>query len=247
LSGVTVSAAAIVTAAGSAIGQAVVRRLNRAGMCLVICGDAAAEVAALARELDAEGKRVVAFVADRADDDQAPRLVQAAMSEFGRIDVLVNGLAPHGSGDWRSLPPGQLPAATGAGVQRTLQVIRAVVPHMIAGGGGRIVNLVSSLGRYRSAWFRSSAQDGSAVLQAGTESAIVGLTRQLAFELAPHRIGVNAVAAGWIRTPASEQVWQALTAREQAFVLEEISLRRLESPMRSRPRSNSWPAKRAAT
>ncbi|MGH6904617.1 MAG: SDR family oxidoreductase [Geminicoccaceae bacterium] len=53
---------------------------------------------------------------------------------------------------------------------------------------------------------------------------------QLAFELAPHRIRVNVVAAGWIRLPAFEQAWQAVSAREQAFVLEGISLRRLGKP-----------------
>jgi 3-oxoacyl-[acyl-carrier protein] reductase len=230
LSGETVSAAAIVTEAGSAIGQAVVRRLNRAGMCLVICDASAAELTSLASELGAEGNRVVALVADLADEGQASRLAEVAISEFGRIDALVNGLGPDGLGDWRDMPLGQLATSTGAGLRRTLQCIRAVIPHMLAAGGGRIVNLVSSLGRYRSAWFQSNAERGSAVLRAGTESGIVGLTRQLAFDLAPHRIRVNAVAAGWIRTPASEQAWQSLSAREQAFVLEEISLRRLGEP-----------------
>ena len=61
---------------------------------------------------------------------------------------------------------------TGIGAQRTLQCIRALIPHMIAGGGGRIVNLVSSLGRYRSAWFQSGAQGGSAVLQAGPRAGL---------------------------------------------------------------------------
>lgn len=230
MSGETVGATAIVTEAGSAIGQGVVRRLNRAGMCLVICGDSATELAALASELGADGRRAVAVGADLADEGQAPRLAEAAIAEFGRIDALVNGLAPHDPGDWQNLPPGQLATATGAGVQRQLQCIRAVVPHMIAGGGGRIVNLVSSLGRYRSAWFQSDPERASAVLRAGAESAIVGLTRELAFELAPHRIRVNAVIAGWIRTPSCEQAWQSLGAREQAFVLEEISLRRLGEP-----------------
>jgi NAD(P)-dependent dehydrogenase (short-subunit alcohol dehydrogenase family) len=230
LSGGTVSAAAIVTEAASAIGQAVVRRLSRAGMGLVIGDAAAAELAALARELEAEGSRVVALVADLADPGQAPRLAEAAISEFGRIDALVTGLGQDDPGDWRDMPPGQLANSTGARVDRTLQCIRAVISHMVAGGGGRIVTLVSSLGRYRSAWFRSDVERGSAVLRAGVESAIVGLTRQLAFELAPHRIRVNAVAAGWIRLPAFEQAWQALSAREQAFVLEEISLRRRGEP-----------------
>lgn len=230
MSGGMVDAAAIVTAAGSAIGQAIVRRLSRVGMHLVICDDAATELAALASELRAKGGRVVTFVADLTEEGQATRLAEAATSEFGRIDALVNGLYPHDFGDWRKMSLGQLAASTGAGVQRTLNCTRAVVSPMIAGDGGRIVNVVSSLGRYRSAWFRNNAERGSAVLSAGTESAIVGLTRQLAFELAPHRIRVNAVAAGWIRTPASEQAWQALSPREQAFILEEISLRRLGEP-----------------
>ena len=77
-------------------------------MRLVICGHSATELAALGSELEAEGNRVVAFVVDLADEDPAPRLTEAAISEFGRIDALVNGLALHEAGDWQSLPPGQL-------------------------------------------------------------------------------------------------------------------------------------------
>lgn len=221
---------AIVTGAGSPVGRAVVRRLAKAGVSLIACDTREADLADFASELKLQGRAIIALVADPAQRDGAERLAQAAMAEFGRIDSLVNGLDEESSGDWLGESPDGLAAGIGAGPERVLLAVRAVLPHMVAVGGGRIVNVVSSLGRYRSAWFRGTGEGESAVVRAGSESAVVGLTRQLAFELAPHRIRVNAVAAGWLRTPAGERAWQALTEREQGFVLDEISLKRLGEP-----------------
>jgi 3-oxoacyl-[acyl-carrier protein] reductase len=114
-------------------------------------------------------------------------------------------------------------------VEAASRQTRAAVGAMSHGRGGRIIHVVSSIGRYRSAWFRGSRESGSQVSQAIVEGALIGQTRQLAFELARHRIRVNAVAHGWIRGIAPEPD-RTLSKREKEALLTEISLRRPGEP-----------------
>jgi 3-oxoacyl-[acyl-carrier protein] reductase len=103
------------------------------------------------------------------------------------------------------------------------------VASMRHGRGGQIVHVASSIGRYRSAWFRGRSESASHVAQAAVEGALIGQTRQLAFELAPHRIRVNAVVHGWIRGIAPEPD-ETLSEREKEALMTEISLRRPGEP-----------------
>jgi 3-oxoacyl-[acyl-carrier protein] reductase len=222
---------AVVTRAAGRIECASAMRLARGGMSIIVCDDVeSTQLLEIERELKSAGLLAVAMVADVTCETDANRVVDQALATFGRIDVLVNGRA---SGD-RDLSPESsaedLASDIGSGINSPLLVTRAVIPHMIAGEGGRIVNIVSSSGRYRSAYFRQTTNDSSDLRSAGIDGALLGLTRELAFELAPHRIRVNAATIGWIRTPDSEHAWQQLSTQEQSFLLEEISLCRLGEP-----------------
>src|SRR5262245_20191033 len=115
-------------------------------------------------------------------------------------------------------------AALEATLLRTRQAIEAMSPN-----GGQIIHVVSSIGRYRSAWFRGRSEKSSHLAQAAIEGALIGQTRQLAFELASKRIRVNAVAYGWIRGIIPETD-EALCEREKEILLTEISLRRPGEP-----------------
>jgi NAD(P)-dependent dehydrogenase (short-subunit alcohol dehydrogenase family) len=106
---------------------------------------------------------------------------------------------------------------------------RTAVAAMSGRDGGQIIHVVSSIGRYRSSWFRGGSERGSRVLQAAVEGALVSQTRQLAFEFASQRIRVNAVAHGWIRGIPPEPD-EALSDEEKEYLLSEISLRRPGEP-----------------
>jgi 3-oxoacyl-[acyl-carrier protein] reductase len=129
----------------------------------------------------------------------------------------------------RARAAGDGEADIAASLAMALQLTRAAAAGMSRVEGGRIIYVLSSLGRYRSAWFRSRSDGGSRVGQAAFEGALVGQTRQLAFELAPRRIRVNAVAHGWIRGIDPEPD-AGLSEREKEALLAEISLRRPGEP-----------------
>jgi len=120
-------------------------------------------------------------------------------------------------------------ADVAAAVEAALRPSRMAVASMRHGRGGQIVHVASSTGRYRSAWFRGRFASGSHVAQAAIEGALIGQTRQLAFELAPRRIRVNSVVHGWIRGIAPEPD-ETLSEREKEVLMTEISLRRPGEP-----------------
>lgn len=222
---------AIVTRVAGSIERATALRLAHGGMRVVVCdNEEYAGLAEIESELESAGMPAVTLGADVTREADAKRVVEAAVAAFGRIDILVNGMATDDCDPLPGISSDSLADGIGNGVRSSLLCTRAVVPHIIAAGGGRIVNVVSSTGRYRSAYFRYSGSDSSCIRNAGIDGALLALTRELAFELAPHRIRVNAVAVGWIRTPASERAWRKLSSKDQSFLLEEISLRRLGEP-----------------
>jgi NAD(P)-dependent dehydrogenase (short-subunit alcohol dehydrogenase family) len=128
----------------------------------------------------------------------------------------------------RARPVGPDEASVAAALEAALLLTRTAVAAM-SQNGGRIIHVVSSVGRYRSAWFRGRSENGSHVARAAIEGALLGQTRQLAFELAPRRIRVNAVAYGWIRGINPEPD-ATLCEREKEALLTEISLRRPGEP-----------------
>ena len=222
---------AIVTRAAGSIESAVVRRLARIGMSLVVCdGPEAAGLSDLEAVSGPAGTSVTAVPADVTSESDVRRVVDRTHSTFGRIDVLVNGLVPSDGRPLSEQSFQTLADDIAAGTRSPLLFIRAVVPHMVAGGGGRIVNITSSVGRYRSAYFRPEREGASYLRESGTDGALLALTRELALELAPRSIRVNAATVGWIRAAAADRAWHALSERERAFLLEEISLRRLGEP-----------------
>lgn len=137
----------------------------------------------------------------------------------GKIDVAVIRARAIGLGDTEIAPA----------IDLTLRLTRKVAAAMSHGGGGRIILVVSSAGRYRSSWFRGQSESGSHVAQAAVEGALISQTRQLAFELAPRQVRINAVAHGWIRGVAPEPD-EILSEREREVLLSEISLRRPGEP-----------------
>ena len=208
--------AVIVAGCGNEIAAAVVRRLIRRGDRVLIWGG---DPGPLAIDLEpavgtAEAvEKPLSYVAG----EEFQQAVDAALDR-GRIGALINFQPVVGADE-----------AIGEAIDALYSRILQVTPHMRS--GGQIVNIMSSAGRYRTGYFRSSADaDQSQGARAGMDGAIFGLTRQLGFELAPRRIRVNAVSLGWIRSGERDREWDAMTAREREFLLEEISIGRPGEP-----------------
>ena len=83
---------AIVTGAGRGIGAAAARRLAEAGAAVVLAARSEEEVEALAAQLRKEGKRAIAVAADVSDLDGVEEIVESALEQFDRVDILVNNV-----------------------------------------------------------------------------------------------------------------------------------------------------------
>lgn len=178
----------------------------------VITTDSAARTTGAANPL-LEHPLISTFDADPAVEGEAQRLMKHVHAAFGRLDVLVNGSSGSGVFDGRD---------GAAVVTAWTACVEAAVP-FLAPRRGAVVSIVSSAGRYRAEYFRPENRKASKAHEAMANGAILALSRQLAMELAPKGIRVNAVVAGL--TEDSPQLLE-MTERERTFLLEEISLRR---------------------
>ncbi len=195
----------LVTGAGRGQGLAIALQFARQGADLAVCDIGTGQVASLdyalsgTAELDAVagqvrdlGRRCVAQVCDVRDPEQVERLVATAVEELGGIDIVVNnaGILP------RNQPAHEM---SETGWQTVLDinltgpwlVARIAVPHLIAAGGGRIINIASAVGLVGGPGFGPYC---------AAKHGIVGLTKTMAAELAPHHITVNAVCPGLVDT-----------------------------------------------
>jgi 3-oxoacyl-[acyl-carrier protein] reductase len=196
--------AAIVTGAGSpaGIGFAIARALLSAGAQIAITSTTE-RIHQRARELDANGKNVLAIVADLTVEEDSRRIVDAAFERYGRIDVLVNnaGMAQTGT----SLEGKALLESSYSDWRRQIEITlhtaylmtRAVLPVMTQKRYGRIVNVSSVTGPLVSN--RGSSAYGAA------KAAMDGMMRAVALETALDGVTINAVAPGWIATASSTE------------------------------------------
>lgn len=193
---------ALVTGCGSSggIGFATAGALAAHGASVAITSTTA-RIHARAAELAAAGYTVAPYVANLTAAEQANALVQAVLDRFGRIDVLVNnaGMAQTGvetpSRRFLELSEAEWDRALALSLKTAFLVTRAVAPHMVARGYGRIVNVSSVTGPL----VAIAGSSGYGAAKAGLE----GLTRTLALELGRNGVTVNAVAPGWIHTESS--------------------------------------------
>ncbi|MCS7282003.1 MAG: SDR family oxidoreductase [Anaerolineae bacterium] len=198
---------ALITGASRGIGRAIALRLARAGAKVVVCSRKMENVAPVAEEIRAGGGEALAVEAHVGQREQVETMVARALETFGRIDIAVNNAAtnPH-FGPILTADEGQWDKILDTNVKGAFRVAKAVVPHMQAQGGGKIINIASVAG------LRPSPAMG---VYSVSKAALIMLTQVLAVELAPANIQVNAIAPGVIKTRFSQVLWQTPALAEQ--------------------------------
>jgi 3-oxoacyl-[acyl-carrier protein] reductase len=183
---------AIVTGSARNIGRAIARALGDAGAAVVInAKSSAADAEAVVREVRDAGGQAVAKIADVGQPEAAASLIEAAIDAFGRLDILVNNAAVRREVDFERLDYQEWRAITATILDGAYLCAHAAAPHLITAGGGSIVN-IGGLSSFTGATRRAHV--------IAAKAGLVGLTRALAHDLAPHRITVNCVAPGLIDT-----------------------------------------------
>ena len=203
---------AIVTGGNRGIGRAVVETFVAAG----------ARVAAMARSsepADRNDAALFSIAVDVRDRSSVERAVAAAEEKLGPIDVLVNAAGIIERTPFLDLTEQRWQEVIETNLGGTFRMSQAVAAGMVRRRSGRIINIASN-----------NALGGSPGHQAydASKAGVVGLTRSMAVELAPHGVWVNAVAPGWTRTDMA----MAALGRpgEEERVCQELPSRRIAEP-----------------
>jgi 2-hydroxycyclohexanecarboxyl-CoA dehydrogenase len=184
--------AGLVTGAGRGIGRAIALALAREG-CQVAVADIQADGArAVADEVRGLGVKGVAVPVDLTRRAEVERMARDALAELGQLDVLVNNAGWDRMGLFLDTDEDTWDRIIAVNLKAMLYVCKAVLPSMVARGGGRVVNIASDAGRVGSS--------GEAVYSA-TKGAVIAFSKALAREMARHRVTVNAVCPGLTETP----------------------------------------------
>jgi 3-oxoacyl-[acyl-carrier protein] reductase len=190
---------AIVTGSGRNIGRATVLKLAAEGADVVVNARSNhAEAVAVAREARALGVKALAVIADMARKDDVEMLAAQALSEFGRVDILINNAAIRPHKPFTELTPGDWETVRAVVLDGPLYLTRAVIGPMVRNGFGRILFFAGE-GSF-------IGGSGRAHLSAA-KMGLVGFARGLASEFAPNNIRVNVVSPGIIDTRRDNPEW----------------------------------------
>lgn len=183
---------AIVTGGGRGIGKAIVQGFARERARVVVTARTAGEIADVAHEIVLAGGEAIGVVCDVSDEASVQRMVDEAISHWGRIDILVNNAATNLPNiDVVDMQPDAWRRVVDVNLTGPFLCARALLPKMIEQGSGSIVNISSIGGRHGS--------KGRGPYRAA-KAGLINLTETLAAENFSHGVRVNCVCPGGVET-----------------------------------------------
>ncbi len=216
---------AIVTGGALGIGGGTARRLAADGASVLVADIADDAARANVDRITAAGGSAMAIHADMADSGDIRRMVETAVSEYGRLDILVQNAwgSPTNQVDGSAIDVPEEGWDEGMAIMTKALYLGAkyAVPRMEEAGGGSIINISSVHGILMSS--------GSLVYEAA-KSAVIGMTRQMAIDFGPLGIRVNAICPGHIVTEKStENLWSKMPETLHFFE-DQYPVRRVGEP-----------------
>jgi 7-alpha-hydroxysteroid dehydrogenase len=208
---------AVVTGAGAGIGRAIVELFSKAGAEVVVSDLKAEAAKKVADSVQKSGGSAVAVPCNVTEDAARKQMVERALDAFGKITILVNNAGGGGAKPF-DMPMETFIWAYQLNVFSVFHLCQLCAPHMAAEGGGAILNISSMAGENKN---RNMASYSS------SKAAESHLTRNIAFDLGPQNIRVNAIAPGAVKTDALATV---LTPEIEGAMLKNTPLARLGEP-----------------
>jgi 3-oxoacyl-[acyl-carrier protein] reductase len=190
---------ALVTGSGRNIGRAMALQLAAAGAHVVVNSRTnQAEADTVAQEVRARGVKALSVLADVSNREQVESMVSRALSEFGRIDILINNAAIRPHKPFTELSVQDWETVRGVVLDGAFYCTRAVIDSMVANQYGRIVFFTGE-----GAFVGNAKRAHVSAAKMG----LVGLARSLASEFAAQNIRVNVVSPGSIDTTRANPEW----------------------------------------
>jgi len=216
----------IITGGAKGIGKGIALQFAREGCSVVIADISAREAENTVSEISEAGSKAIFIPCDVTSNNQVQEMVRQAIAKFKKIDILVNNAGGLFQSRWtiEDVTEEQWDKVMNLNLKSQFLVCKSVVPHMKEMKYGRIINL-SSMG--------AIAPPTSVIHYHSAKAGVLGLTCNLAVELAPFNICVNTIMPGPIRT----DFWDPLTSEltdEDAFFADvarkEVPLQRIGTP-----------------
>ena len=188
---------ALVAGGGSGIGQATAIALAREGAKVAVADIAVKNAEKVRDQIKAISGEAIACPIDLTKRAEVERVVEGIVSEFGQIDILVN------CAGWDRLEPfikseeETWERILAINFKSVLNTAKAVLPHMISHGSGKIINIASDAGRAGSSW---------EAVYSGAKGATIAFSKSLAREVARYKINVNVVCPGLTNTPLLQAI-----------------------------------------
>lgn len=210
------SKVAIITGASSGIGQEVAKAIANYGAHTVFISRSGAE--SVASELETSGKSAMSICCDVANESQVKSAIAAVVQKYGRIDILINNAAINQVAKIEDISLEDWNSVIATNLTSQFLCCKEVVPIMKQQHSGKIINVSSIAGHFRS--------KVSGIHYVASKAGVIGFTRQLAYELAPFHINVNAICPSQTYTP---MLAATLSSAAEQKLIESIPLGRIAS------------------
>ncbi len=213
---------AVVTGSGNGIGRAIALMLADAGARVAVSDVLVDDGERTVREITDKGGTAIFVAADVSVPEQAQNLIEITASTFGGLDILINNAGTSGGyARLHEVEPEDFDRVVRVNLGATFLCAKYAIPHFLAQGDGRIVNIASTYGLV-------GAPNSPAYC--ASKAAIINLTRQLAVDYGHDRIRVNAICPGYIDTSlgrrrstlSTEEIAEATARREKAASLQPL-------------------------
>jgi NAD(P)-dependent dehydrogenase (short-subunit alcohol dehydrogenase family) len=213
--------AALITGASYGVGEATALLLARAGFDVAVTATKLENLSATVKALEATDARVVSAALDLRDAASIARTAGEIIAALGGLDVLVNNAGTNLRKDAVDVTPQEWDAVMDVNLRGTFFLTQEAGRHLIAAGrGGCIVNIASTYALV------GAAERSTYGI---SKAALIGMTRMLAVEWAPHNIRVNAIAPGRLVTPSPSRAGKGADPAYMEAMLKRIPLRRQAS------------------
>jgi len=191
---------AIVTGGSAGLGRQMAQGLAEMGANLVLCARKKERCEQAAEELSQLGVQALALGCDVRSPDQITKVIDATISQFGRIDILINNAGTSWGAPVEEMQLEHWNKVIETNLTATFLFSQGVGRHMVPQRRGKIINIASVAG------LRGASPELQAIGYHATKGGVIAFTKDLACKWAPHNIQVNAIAPGWFPTHMSAVV-----------------------------------------